>query len=366
MPSLSELSDFVELNIGTFEKGKWDFIGLAQLYPELEVLGQLVPRKTDISNYEQTVVYQTETETSGHGAKPGDPVSPVNKKNALKRKIKAVKYVDSIGWTLDQDTLQGKSDEHIVKQIQMDLVDFDLHWWQDLEHMMLRLPDNIVPADDETLFGLPAWITDDANIADDTFELYGGDNPTWSGSGTGRPGSIAVADQPKYTNPVAKFSVVSDDNLFDFVESFLMQRKLMGAVPNPRLLPDTPNDVWYTQLPLHNAIKRYLQASNENVGLDAGRYKGQPNYKGIPIMVWHALGHPDSPVRSASCESYILDWNSFAYGVQPEYDRKIEGPKDLPLVPSGKYITSEVWHQLKCDRPDRNLKLVSDTTSLQP
>lgn len=362
MPSLSALSDFVALNIGNFEKGKWDYIGLAQLYPQLEVLGQLVPRKQSQTNYETTIVYQTETETSGHGAKPGDPVQPVNKRNALRRKVKMVKYVDSIGWTLDQDTLQGKSDEHIVKQIQMDLVDFDLHFWQDLEHMMFRLPDNIVPGDDETMFGLPAWVTDDANIADDTFELYGGDDPY----SAGRPGSISVADQPKYTNPVAKFSTVSDDNLFDMVEKFLMQRKLMGAVPNPRLLPDTPNDVWYTQLPLHNAITRYLTASNENIGMDAGRYRGMPTYKGIPITVWHALGHPDSPVRATTAESYVLDWNSFGYCVQPEYDRKIEGPKDLPLVPSGKYVTSELWHQLKCDRPDRNLKLVSDTPSLQP
>ncbi len=46
------------------------------------------------------------------------------------------------------DTLQGKSDEHIVRQVQMDLVDFDLHYWQDLEHMMLKKATNIIPDDD--------------------------------------------------------------------------------------------------------------------------------------------------------------------------------------------------------------------------
>ena len=366
MPSLSALNDFVVNQIGAFERGKWDYIGLAQLYPTLEALAQLVPRKRTQTNYEATIVYGTRTETSGHGAKPGDPVSPVNKKNALKRKVKMVKYVDSIGWTLDQDTLQGKSDEHIVRQIQMDLVDFDLHWWQDLEHMLLKLPANIDPADDETAFGFPAWVTDDANIANDTFELKGGDNPTWTGTGTGRPGSISVGDQPDYTNPVAKFSTVSDDNFFNFLEEFLLLRKLLGAVPNPRLLPDTPNDVCYTQLPLQQAIQIYMQSSNDNVGLNAGRYRGLPTYKNIPFAVWHALGHPDSPVAPTTGQAYLIDWNSFAYNVQPEYDRKIEGPKDLPLVPSGKYITSEVWHQITCDRPDRNLKLVTDTAGLQP
>jgi hypothetical protein len=363
VPNLAELSDFVALNIGAFERGKWDYIGLAQLYPTLEVIGQLVPRKQNQSNKDATIVYQTETETSGHGAKPGDPVQPVNKSNALRRKVGMVKYVDSIGWTLDQDSLMGKTDEHIVKQIQMDLVDFDLHFWQDLEHMMLRRPASITPNDDDTMFGFTAWISDDADIADDTFELYGGDDPY---SGSGRPGGILKSAQPKYTNPVAKFSTISDDNFFEFLEQFLLQRKLMGAVPNPRLLPDTPNDVIYTQLKVHTAVSRYLTASNENIGMDSGRYRGQPTHKGIPFVVWHALGHPDSPVASADCEVYVIDWNSFKYSVHQDYDRKIEGPKDLPLVPSTKYITSELWHQLTCDRPDRNLKMVSDTASLQP
>jgi len=362
MPSLNSIADHVALNIGTFEKGKWDYIGLAQLYPTLEVLGQLVPRKEDATNYKSTIVYQTRTETSGHGAKPGDPVQPVNKTKALKREVKLVKYVDSVGWTLDMDTLQGKSDEHIVKQIAMDLVDFDLHFWQDLEHMLLQMPDNIVPEDDETMYGLPAWITEKTGIGTNEFDLYGGDDPY----NAGRPGSISVSDHSGYTNPTFAFQAISDDDFFDKLEKFYLQRKLMGAVPNPRLLPDTPNDVIYVQLPVHNGVTRYLTASNENIGMDAGRYRGNPTYKGIPIALWHAMGHPDSPVADSDCKVRCIDWNSFKYRVQPEFDRKIEGPLDMPLVPGGKYVTSQLWHQLTCDRPDRNALGVSDTTSLQP
>lgn len=361
MPSLSALNDFVELNIGAFRRGVWDYVGLAQLYPRLEVIGQLAPRKQNATNYESTIVYQTETDTSGHGAKPGDPVQPVNKKNALRRKVKMVKYVDSIGWTLDQDTLQGKSDEHINKQIQMDLVDFDLHFWQDLENMLLKIPANIIPGDDETMFGFPAWVTD-GPVGTSGFSLNGGLDP-YTG---GRPGGITIAAQPKYTNPTAEFGTVSDDDFFDKIEQFLIHRKLMGVVPNPRLVPDTPNDVAYTNAPIHRAVQRYMQASNENTGMDAGRYRGAPAYKGIPIVTWHASSHPDSPVKDTTGKVRIIDWNSFEYNVHPEYDRKIDGPKDLPLVPSGKYMTSELWHQLVCHRPDRNLHMETATASLQP
>jgi hypothetical protein len=144
------------------------------------------------------------------------------------------------------------------------------------------------------------------------------------------------------------------------IELFLINRKLMGAVPNPRLLPDTPNDVCYVQTPVHTAVTAYLDAANENVGMDAGRYRGQPTYKGIPIVVWHALGHDDSPVKVSTCRGYVIDWNSMEYGVQPGYDRKIEGPQPKPLHPSTVYVTSELWHQLVCKRPDRNMLFTSD------
>lgn len=363
MPSLAQFQDFIALNIGEFRKGVWDYIGLAQLYPQLEVLGQLVPRKETQDNIECTVVYQTETETTGHGAKPGDPIQPISQKDMIRRKVKMVKYVDSIGWVLDQDELLGKSDEHIIKHIQKDLVKFDLHWWQDLEHMMLKKPDNIIPGDDETLFGpYDAWVTADAATTSNGYSQYGGDDP-YSG---GRPGGITVAAQPKYTNPTGYFDTISDDDFFDKIERFLLNRKLMGAVPNPRLVPDTPNDVCYVQDPMLRGIQRFLQASNTDVGMDAGRYRGQPSYKNVPFVLWHALGHVDSPVRPTTCTVLLFDWNSFNYYVHSSYDRKIEGPKEMPYVPGGRYIQSEVWHQVVCDRPDRNLYLTSGTANLQP
>lgn len=362
MPNLSSLHDMVELNIGTFRTGVWDYVGLAQLYPTLEGIAQLVPRKQDASNYEVTVAYQTEDDQAPQPAKPGDPVAPSSTRKALRRKVKLVKAVDHIGWVLDQDTLKGKTGEHIVKQIQMDMVSYDLRWWQFLEHALLRLADNIIPADDEHMFGFPAWLTDDASLTANGFELYGGDDP-YTG---GRPGGITVAAQPKYTNPVAQFDSISDDDFFDKIEEFLIFRKLMGVVPNPRLLPDTPNDVCYVNDKVQRAIQRYMQASNEDTGLDAGRYRGKPAYKGIPFTTWHAAGHPDSPVKDTTGISRLIDWNSFEYGVAPEYDRKTEGPLPMPYVPSGRYMTTEIWHQLACQRPDRSLLLKTTTPALLP
>lgn len=363
MPNLRSFNDYLALNIGEFRHGVWDYVGLSQLYPKLEVLGQLVPRKENQDNLECTVTYQTETDTSGHGAKPGDPIQPAQNSDIITRKVKMVKYVDSTSWVKDIDALLGKPQEHIMKTLQKDLVRFDLHFWQDLEHMMLKTATNAVPADDETIFGLyTGWITDDDSLTSNGFVLNGGDDPY----ATGWPGGILKASYPKYPNSAAYFDNISDTDFFSKLDEFYEHRKLMPAVPNPGLLPDTPNDVLYCQFPVINAVRNYLRASNSESGMDAGRYRGASTFKGVPFVLWHALGHPDSPVASSTCKVLAVDWNSFHYYVNGQYDRKIEGPLDMPYVPGGKYIQSELWHQLVCDRPDRNCVLTSGNTSLQP
>ena len=360
--SLSQLNDHVKLNIGTFIKGRWDYIGLAQRYPEYEAIAQLAPRKQPASNYEQTVTYQTDEDVEPQPTKPGSPVQPSQTKKALTRKIKLVKVLDSIGWTLDSDKLKGKSDEHIVKQIQMDMVGYDLRWWLFLEHALLRKATNIIPDDDEHAFGFPAWVTDGTVTDASGFQLYGGADP-YAG---GRPGGITVAAQPKFTNPVAEFASVSDDDFFDKIETFLTYVKVMGIVPNPRLIPDTPSRVCYVNDKVLRAVQRYMQASNQDTGLDAGRYRGKPSYKGIPFTTLFAAFHPDSPVKDATCVVRLIDWNTFEYGVHPDYDRLTEGPKDADKVPGEVYMTTQHWHQIACQRPDRSLFMESATPSLQP
>lgn len=360
MPNWSAIADSLTLNIGTYQKGQWDLTMLAQLYPKLEVIEQLIPRKVPASNYEATVVYQKRTEPTGGGRTIGQPVQPTQRAKALRRKVHLVKDGDELGWTQDQETLQGKSDEHIIKQMAMDLAEFDLHRWERLEHYLLRMPSSTDPDDDEPMFGFNAWVTPKAGAGADEFDLYGGDDPYTNG----RPGSISVDDEPGFTNPTASFLAVSDADFFDKIESFLINRKMNSPVSYPKLVPDTPNDVGYFNEKVVKAIQRYLTASNENIGMDAGRYRGAATYKGIPFVVWHAANHVDSPVRESGCIGRIIDWNTFKYNVEPSYDHKIEGPDKVNLVPGGLYITSQTWHQITCDRPDRNLYLTSSTPAL--
>jgi hypothetical protein len=308
-----------------------------------------------------TITYQTRTEPTIHGSLIGEVVTPTSTSKSITRKIKLVKTLDTKGWTEDMETLQGKNDEHIVKQIQMDLVEFDLQWWEFLEQSLLRTPASTDPSDDEPMFGFDAWVTAKTSPSNNEFDLYGGKDPY----NTGRPGNISIATESEYTNPYAKFQAASDNDLFDKFEEFLSRRKLMPVVPNPGLIPDTPNDVGYFNLQVIKAVQRYLTAGNENIGMDAGRYRGASTYKEIPLIHWHASDQSNSPVKETGCIGRVIDWNSFRYSVEPSYDRRIKGPTDVNLAPSSVYVTSETWHQIVCDRPDRNLYLESDTAEYQ-
>ena len=42
MPAISTIADIVTLTLPTFDKNKWDSVGLAQLYPEYEFVKQFV------------------------------------------------------------------------------------------------------------------------------------------------------------------------------------------------------------------------------------------------------------------------------------------------------------------------------------
>lgn len=357
--NFNDISNLIQLNIGHFERGRWDYINLLQLYPKYEFIAQLVPRKTPAENKEATVLYQRRTETTGRPAKIADTIQPVNQATSVRKKISLVKWVDSRGWTEDMDALLGKPIDHIEKSIQLELLDLDYHYWEDKEHNLLRMPANLNDDDDNVPFGIPAWVTGNPGVTG--FDMHGGLDPYPAG----RPGGISVAQEPFFTNAVGKFATVSDGDLFDKLETFSKRRKLSGVVPNPRLIPDTPSDVIYTNIPIHNAIQRYLTASNEMIGMDVGRYRGEPTFKGTPITVWHAADSPDSPVRDDVGTLRWLDWNSFEYSVQPGYDRRMSPVKDMPYVPSGVYVTLEDWSNICCHRPDRNLLMTSDSPSLQ-
>jgi hypothetical protein len=157
------------------------------------------------------------------------------------------------------------------------------------------MPTGVDQAVDQ-LRGMPYWVTDHSGIAvTDGVLMNGGDDPT--GFTTVGAGGILKAAEARWPNAVAKFAKVNDDDFFDKISQFLNRVRTMAVVPNPGVFPTYRPRVGYVQEPMKRALERYFTASNENIGDDAGVYRGASHFRSVPFTIWHAMSDPASPVR---------------------------------------------------------------------
>lgn len=363
MPAISKISDIVTLTLPTFEKNKWDSVGLAQLYPEYEFVKQFVQgsKRKKQTSYLIDTALEIDAPTSYEESYTNHPAQTAAHKLARRIQTPLTKVRTSLTFSEDEKELQGKSDSQIVDVVQMRMTKWHRDLIEGLEHALLSFPASTTSFPDQLRGILDYWVTPNSTVTD--FDMNGGLDP--SGHATGA-GGLTVADEPRWANAVGKFAQVSPDDFFDKISQFLNRVRIMAVVPHPSVAPDVPRRVCYVQEPVKRAVERYMQAANENLGNDAGVYREANVYRSIPITIWHALSDPDSPVSPSTATAMLIDWNSFMYCVHSAFDQKITGPVELPNVPGQMVAYNETWHGLHCTRRDRNLYLTTDNADLQP
>jgi hypothetical protein len=365
MPAISQIADIVTDTLPTFEQGKYDAVGLAQLYPDYEYTKQMIQgaRKQDDVSYLIDRTLEIGAPSSYEHTYTNHPMETATHPLSKRIQTPMVKVRTKCTFSEDEEELQGKTVSQIVNVVQKRLTKWRRDFIEGIEHDFLSKPTSSTqhPA---PLRGLAYWVTDRAGITlDDGVLMHGGDDP--SGFPTGA-GGILRADEARWPNAVCKFAKVSDDDLFDKIEQFLNRVRTMAVIPNPSQVSEVPARVLYTIEPIKRAVSRYMTANNDNTGDDAGVYRGASYYKGIPITVWHALSDPSSPVKATTGVMKLIDWNSFEYIVHSNFDQKITGPTMLPNVPGQMVLVNETWHGLHCNRRDRNMQMTTDTAELQP
>lgn len=360
MPVVKDLADHLTVTLSTFEKNKYDLVGLAQKYPDYEVMKQQIQGRRvhrDMS-HEYTTELRIDKPSSYEQTYVNHPLQTGTDK--LFRDVKSSMTESRVSTTFNnkERVFQGASTEKIIDIIQARLVAMDQDYWEGLEEEFFTFDGAAFPP---KLNGVTAWVTNSSTITD--FDPNGGDDPSGISGGIG---GITAAQEPKWPNAYGEFAAISQDDFFDVITKFLNRAKTKHVVPHPALVSEMPNRVLYTQEPIQRAIERYLAASNQNTGKDAGAYRGSPMYGEIPITIWHVMSSPDSPVRPAKGTCMLIDWETFHYVVHSQLDRKMHGPELLPNIPGQFVVAEETAHLLHCTRRDRNLRLETDTVSLQP
>lgn len=365
MPAIGKIADMVTLVLPTFERGKYDAVGIAQLYPDYEVVKQFISarRKTMTTSTTLDTTLEIGAPTSYEHSYSNHPAQTAAHKLARRIATPLVKTRTSMTFSEDEKELQGTDVERLMDIVQMRTTKFDRDHWEGLEHDFLSTPTSTDQFPDQ-LRGVTYWNTTKSGQTADTLDMHGGDEPT--NFTTVGKGGLLKSVEPQWANATAVFAKISQDDFFDKISQFLNRVKMAAVVPNPSVASDVPARVLYVQEPVKRAVERYFAVSNENMGTDAGTYRDANYYRSIPITIWHAMSSPDSPVRPSTCQVRLIDWNSYMYVVNSAFDRKTTGPLMLPNVPGQMVVYQESWHALHNTRIDRNLVMTSTTTELQP
>ncbi len=367
MAKLSSLHDFVQNTLATYERNKYDSVGIAQLYPELEVVKQFVTGKKalrDMSDRIKTALEigapsSYEHSYTNHPAQTSAP--------KLTRWIETpmVKVRTKMTYSNDEKELQGASETKLIDVVQQRMVKFQRDYWEGLEHDFLSAPSGPDQHPDQ-LRGLKYWVTAKSGQTSGV-DMNGGDDPAGFSAGAG---GLTKAQEPRWPNATGVFAKVTQDDYFDKIDRFLNDVYMQAIVPHPSVAPEVPSRVIYVQEPVKRAVGRVLTASNEDVGVDLGVYKDANVYRSMPVTIWHALSKPGSPVKSFGQSgvgvSMLVDWNAFMYQLITGYDRKRTGPHELPDIPGQYVLYEESWMALHCVRRDRNLRLQTSTAELIP
>jgi len=363
MPAIQTITDIVTATLPTFEKGKWDAVGLAQLYPDYEFIKQFVQATKRVSDTSYLIDTSLEIDapSSFEASYPTHPLQASAHKLIRRIQTPLVKVRTSMTFSEDEKELQGASESKILDVVQVRMTKWQRDFIQGCEHSLLKFPTSASQHPDVLRGVLGYWVTPNSNVTD--FDLNGGNDPVGHTAGAG---GITKAQEALWPNAVAKFAKITPDDFFDKIERFLNQVKMLSVVPQPAVASDVPRRVLYVQEPVKRAVSRFMQGSNDNLGNDAGVYRDANVYKGIPITIWHAMSSMSSPVRPTGGVAMLVDWNAFLYQVLAGYDQKITGPEKNISVPGQMVSVNEHWHALHCTRRDRCMYLTTDNTDLQP
>lgn len=359
---VSNIADMVTATLNTYDRGKWDSQGIAQLYPGYEIVRQFVQgaRIVRDTSFKITRNLEISAPSSYQHATSVMPVQTSTNKLLKQVTTPLVKMITHMTFSEDEEALQGKSPEQILDIIQVRTVKFDRDFWEGLEHDLLSFPSSSTQEPDQ-LRGIPYWVTDNTAVTD--LDMHGGNDPSGHTDGAG---GITKAEESRWPNAVGEFSKISQQDYFDKISQFLNRVRTMSVVPHPTHTPDVPNRVIYNNEPIQRGVERFQSANNENIAQDAGVYRTAPMFRTIPMVIWHAASSPDSPVQDSVGTTRLIDWAAMTLTINSKFDQKITGPIMLPDIPGQMVVYKETWAALDTARRDRHLLLTTATSDLQP
>lgn len=358
MPSITQLADVVKLTRNTeLAKGSWT--SLQYSLPGYLYTEAVIPRKTLRSSSKVEWPIGVAGPSSAEYTSVNDPLTVSVPDLAKKARVTLAKVRNAVSWSVDEEELQGGSDEQIVSVVAMRKSQFDMEMVEFIERALAQKPASSSTSPQQ-IYGLPYWFPHKASATD--LELNGGEDPSGFALGAGE---LTVSDEPRWAHAVAGFSKLSDDDLFAKLSEFMHRAKYLAPQGASTIDPSTPNRIVLVQHQVFTAWEKLQVAGNENFRSDVGMWRGAINFRSIPVRIWHVISEPDSPQKPDSYGIlYALDLNTLKWLVHSAFDFKLSDPVMDPNVPGQVKMWRQAYCQLLCTNRERNLTMHTTNADL--
>lgn len=200
--------------------------------------------------------------------------------------------------------------------------------------------------------GIPYWITDVG--ATSTFGFNGGNH----GSHANGPAGV---DRDTYTstkNGVATYAILDDDDGLSKLSEAIDKCYFVPADPYAELAGGKPKWWLYTTYTNIQRMQRLMNTSNDNVGIDLGKYRGMVVYRSVPVRyvpalensAWTETTTTDNPI-------YGINMNTWQWVFRSGKKMNVSKPIPRDNAHNVRIVHIDNIGQFRCLNPRSNFVL---------
>lgn len=244
--------------------------------------------------------------------------------------------------------------ETIIEVLKVRIHSMHNDWFEGMEQAMWTSPSSETQNPRQP-YGIPAWIVKSTGSGPEAFGFNG-----LNGNFSSGIGGLSSSTYPNWANGTGMYGAVTQTDLFDKWSEACHKCYFQAPHSYDESVSGKPRHAYFTTYPVLEACHNQLFASNDNIGVDLGKYRNQVLFKGSPVMWVPALTNSGSGARDTANPIYGIDWSTMGFYFKTGGDRKTIGPIRLEQQPTTHVTYMETWCNFMCLDRRRNFVLHSD------
>ncbi|MHC4716141.1 MAG: hypothetical protein ACYS5V_04170 [Planctomycetota bacterium] len=345
------LDDFNQATLESFEMPEWGDISLPlQHYTFARILKKHRAKSANGPNYnfKLRVRNQGNARVSGLWA-----TDDVQHKNVLTEgKVYWAMVTSGHNWDIGQDAFQGGK-QRIIDELRLGYEGMFLDYFELMETKIWTAPASSTTTP-RSPAGFPWWLQSSSTAA---VGFNGGDPSGWAAGA----GEILTSTYDRWKNCTYTYAQVSDTDFIAKTVKAMDFCHFESPFEYKHLGEGDPDWSIFTVYPVKEKARVLLNASNDNIQQDLGRYYGPVMLKGVPIQWVPALTDSASDAYDSANPVYGVNWQTFEWKYKKGWDRRIHKPVRRANSHNVRDQFMDTWGNLACIDRRRNFRAYDST-----